>query len=490
MRGLRGHPGLLHSVSLTLLIIIVRPLIPASLVIEDNVMAEARNLRNMTMAQTPLLGDENTPLHQAPGSGTGFGSATPQHQVAFTPNPLATPMYSGTNNISNTPREDPTAIAGTPLRTPVRDNLSINTADDAYGTGSAPPGRRHESAALRALKAGFKNLPEPENNFEIIVPEDDEEEAADDLEVTTEDAAERDERMRKLQEKAEREALARRSQAVKLNLPRPPNVDVDQLLKDLSTSEDGEVDEAQRLVNVELVRLMRHDSVAYPLPGTSLPGGTVSSYEMPPDDAISAALSEIHLEFAGSLGFPNANREQVREGIFALSKAELDQGVLWAHDEGELIRHMTSGASDSERLSDDERARVYNTVLDEKRTTMTKDASKAFKTERKLGVTLGGYQGRSAALGKRITEAFSGLQQAKLEYESFSRLKTNESAVGPRRVAALKEEVERLEQRERMLQGRYAELDAERREAQERLDAMEERIMAEAEALNEASLAE
>jgi pre-mRNA-splicing factor CDC5/CEF1 len=105
-------------------------------------------------------------------------------------------------------------------------------------------------------------------------------------------------------------------------------------------------------------------------------------------------------------------------------------------------------------------------------------------------VTLGGYQGRSAALGKRITEAFSGLQQAKLAYESFSRLGTNESAVGPRRVAALKEEVERLEQRKRMLQGRYTELDAERREAQERLDAVEERIVAEAEALNEASLAE
>jgi hypothetical protein len=134
---------------------------------------------------------------------------------------------------------------------------------------------------------------------------------------------------------------------------------MDQLLKGLSISEDGEMDEAQRLVNVELVRIMRRNSIAHPLPGTSLPGGTVSSYEMPPDNAIAAALSEIHLEFVGSLGFPNANWEQVRESIVALSKAELDQGMYWAHDQGELIWHMTSWAPLD---SDNERTTIYNAV--------------------------------------------------------------------------------------------------------------------------------
>jgi hypothetical protein len=46
---------------------------------EDNVMMEARNLHNMTIAQTPLLGDENTPIHVGPGGGTGFEGATPRH---------------------------------------------------------------------------------------------------------------------------------------------------------------------------------------------------------------------------------------------------------------------------------------------------------------------------------------------------------------------------------------------------------------------------
>jgi len=40
--------------------------------LEDSIMMEARNLRNMTMAQTPLLGEENTPLHAPSSGGTGF----------------------------------------------------------------------------------------------------------------------------------------------------------------------------------------------------------------------------------------------------------------------------------------------------------------------------------------------------------------------------------------------------------------------------------
>ena len=78
-------------------------------------MAEARNLRNMVTAQTPLLGDENTPLHQTGVSGTGFESATPRHQVSFTPNPLATPYWAtNPSNVRATPQES-SQLGITPL---------------------------------------------------------------------------------------------------------------------------------------------------------------------------------------------------------------------------------------------------------------------------------------------------------------------------------------------------------------------------------------
>jgi pre-mRNA-splicing factor CDC5/CEF1 len=474
---------------------IVSPLIPFS--IEDTVLMEARNLRNMSIAQTPLLGDENTPLHVSSAGGTGFEGATPRHHVPFTPNPLATPMRSDASDVGATPRTDgkPGFAAATPLRTPMRDNLSINPEGFASVTETPRDQRLRVTSVKQALKAGFMSLPKPENNFELLVPEDEDEDGQSmDASLSEEDAAERDARLKRLREAEEAAALARRTQAVKLDLPRPANVDVADLLQRLNVDEGDEpgFQRAHQLINTELAQLLRHDSIAYPLPGTSLPGGTMSSYEIPDDDDVEAAKSAIHLELASTVGFPNANPDQLRDGLLSLSKAEaIDDCSSWATVRQQLRYDASSQLwVDPESLSFQQRVEGYTALLDESRELMAKDASKVAKAEKKLGVTLGGYQARSSALSKRITDAFGDLQKTKVEYDSFSRLHVNESAVGPRRVAALKEEVEKLERREKLLQERYAELEFERRESQSRVSALEEKMMAEAEALNEASLAE
>lgn len=461
---------------------------------DDNVMSEARNLRNMSMAQTPLLGDENTPLHVGPAGGTGFEGATPHHQVAFTPNPLATPLHGGVLDISATPRGSEKSISATPLRTPIRDNLSINPSDTYSAIGDTPREQRlRNESAKRALKAGFLSLPKPENNFELLVPEDEEEEAEHSNGIVEEDAAERDARLKRRQEEEQRKALARRSQAVQLGLPRPANVDLERLLEDLSISEPESTDgKAQRLIDLELAQLLQHDSIAHPVPGTSRPGGTKSSYVMPSDDDLAAAKFQVHVELASSLGFPDASEVQIREGLVALSKLEeLDDTGSWAHIRQQLAFDASSRTWVApSQLTFDERVAGYTAQLEDSRDLMAKEASKASKSEKKLGVTLGGYQARSKVIAQRITNAFDGLQNTKVDLESFSRLRTNESAAGPRRVLGLKEEVEKLERREKMLQQRYAELDSERKESEARVAALEERIMLEAEALNEAALAE
>ncbi|KAJ6547279.1 pre-mRNA splicing factor component-domain-containing protein [Mycena capillaripes] len=455
---------------------------------QDNVMAEARNLRNMSMAQTPLLGDENTPLHVGPGGGTGFEGATPRHQVAFTPNPLATPLRADGLDASATPRAG--GVSATPLRTPMRDNLSINP-EGFTPVGDTPREQRlRTNSAKRALKAGFMSLPAPENNFELLVPEEeDEEDTVNGTALSEEDAAERDAKLKRLREEAERKALARRSQAVQRGLPRPANVDVDGLLQRLNI--DGEDSEAQRLINKELAELLEHDAIAHPIPGTSRAGGTLSTYEMPADDDVDAAKTLIHLELASAVGFTNTSPEQLREGLLALAKVEtVEETVSWAFTRQQLTY-------DSERkiwvepttLSAEDRVAGYTALLEESRELMAKEAAKAAKAEKKLSVVLGGYLSRSEALSKRITDAFDELQKTKVDYESFSRLRMNESAVGPRRLEALKEEVEKLERRERHLQERYSELEGERRDAQERVQALEEKMMDDAEALNEAQLA-
>ncbi|KAF9227194.1 hypothetical protein BS17DRAFT_775092 [Gyrodon lividus] len=458
---------------------------------QDNVMTEARNLRNMTIAQTPLLGDENTPLHVGSGGGTGFEGATPRHQVAFTPNPLATPLHNGIGgDVSATPR----GVGATPLRTPMRDNLSINPTTGIITGDETPREQRlRADSAKRALKAGFMSLPKPENNFELLVPEDEEEEEEGQGPVIEEDATERDARLKRIREEEERRALARRSQVVQQGLPRPARVDIAQLMQDLTIGEeDEELSDARKLINAELGSLLLHDSIAHPLPGTNVPGGTVSTYEMPPDDDLALAKSEVHVELATSIGFPNATESQLKEGLITLSKnEEYDESVSWAHVRQRLAFNSTTRTwVDPESLSLEDRIAGYYSVLGECREQMAKEANKASKSEKKLGITLGGYQARNKALAKRVTDAFDELIKTKLDYDSFSKLAANESAAGPRRVETLKEEVEILARRERLLQERYAELDGERRDAELRVATLEERIMAEAEAFNEAALAE
>lgn len=450
-------------------------------------MTEARNLRNMTIAQTPLLGDENTPLHVGANGGTGFEGATPHHQVAFTPNPLATPLHGGAPDGLATPR----GVGATPLRTP-RDNLSINPATGMVTGGETPREQRlRVDSAKRALKVGFMNLPKPENNFELLVPEDEDEEQMSGPTVE-EDAAERDARLKRMREEEERRILARRSKAVQLGLPRLARVDVAQLMQNLNIGDGGELTDARRMINSELVSLLLHDSIAHPLPGTNLPGGTVSTYEMPDDDDLAQANSQIHLELATTIGFPDATELQLKEGLLTLTNnEEQDESISWAHVRQRLaFDNNTRRWVDPDTLTLDERIAGYTALLDECREQISKEASKAAKIEKKLGITLGGYKARNEALAKRVTNAFGELAKNHLDHVSFSRLAEHESAAGPRRVETLKEEVEILQRRERLLQEKYAELDRERRDAASRVAALEDKIMAEAEALNEAALAE
>jgi len=48
---------------------------------------------------------------------------------------------------------------------------------------------------------------------------------------------------------------------------------------------------------------------------------------MPPDDYVSKAKAEVHLELCEGLGFPGASADHVRNGVFAMATAD------WYSDE-------------------------------------------------------------------------------------------------------------------------------------------------------------
>ncbi|KAG9019651.1 Pre-mRNA-splicing factor cef1 [Tulasnella sp. 427] len=453
---------------------------------EDNVLAEALALRNMNNLQTPLLGDENTPLH---AGGGGFESATPRHQVAFTPNPLATPLHRQEDG-SATPR-GALGVGATPLRTPMRDGLNLNASDGVSRIGDTPREiKMHANAAKRSLQVGFASLPKPKNDFELDVESmgptiEDEDE---DQSLAEEDASERDARIKRRKEEEERKALARRSLVVQRGLPRPVNVDEHALLTTLSTvpEPDPSLKKARSLVDRELVALVQHDTIAHPLPGTQYPGSTESAYVHPDDADLALARVMVHAEVANALGFPNANEDQIKRGIILFAAEEdVDPDAKdWASTRSKLVYDASSKTwVDPQSLSDAERISGLAALLEDQKEQMGAEASKAAKSEKKLGKLLGGYQARWAGLSKRMTNAFEEINKTQIELESFQMLSITEAAAAPRRVQALSEEVERLERRERTLQERYRDLDYERRDVQARIAEKEDRIMAEAEAM-------
>ncbi|GAA6051475.1 hypothetical protein JCM3770_004550 [Rhodotorula araucariae] len=462
----------------------------------DNVMAEARNLRNLTAQQTPLLGEENTPLHELHGR-TGFEGATPRGQVAATPNPLATPFRgAGGADPSATPAS---SVGATPLRTPMRDSLSIND-ENASQYGLTPRDERHRLHDVkRQLRAGFSALPQPKNEFELVLPEEEDEVAeGESAEVAAamriEDRTEREARLKHLREVEEQKELARRSQAVKRGLPRPAEVDAAALLAqlDLETqdadapapAQDKWRREAERAVTIEMIRLLEHDAVAYPVAGSRRAGGGKAKLVFIADEELAAARKLVHDEVAQAAGLPGASDKVLRRAV-ALAPDEFDK--LWRPSYERLAYDArTNRYVDKEALSDAERITGFRALIEQNRDRMASESAKAAKVEKRLGQTLGGYVARSKALAGKLAEGHDELVRTRIELESFARLANNEESAVVRRVEALRDEVDKLERRERDGQARFKELldlqESLKRECQE----ME---LLEAEALNERALA-
>ncbi|GAA5854168.1 hypothetical protein JCM8547_008252 [Rhodosporidiobolus lusitaniae] len=458
----------------------------------DNVMAEARNLRNLTAQQTPLLGEENTPMHELHGR-SGFEGATPRGQVAATPNPLATPFRPGQADVGATPLS---SVGATPLRTPMRDSLSIND-ENASQFGATPREERHRlNDVKRQLRAGFSSLPQPKNDFELLLPED-EEEAAESAEVSEamriEDRSEREAKLKELREIEEKKELERRSQAVKRGLPRPVEVDAAALLAQLDleaqdpdspSSDDKARREAERLVTVEMIRLLEHDATLYPPAGSKRVGGGKSTLPRIADEDLAAARKAVHDEIAQAVGLPGAS-EAVLKRTIRLSTEEFNKS--WQPSYERLaFDARTNRYVDRESLRTDERIAGLRAQIEANRDKMASESAKAAKMEKRLGQVLGGYVVRSKNLAGKLNEGYDELARTRIELESFARLAMNEEGAMVRRTEALREEVEKLERKERDGQAKFREmLDLKERIERE----VQEMEMQEAELLNEQALA-
>ena len=230
---------------------------------QDKILQEAQNIMALQNTDTPLKGGLNTPLHN---DGGDFSGVTPARQAAATPNTvLTTPFRTKEGQVGLTPSQTPGG--STPGSTPVRDKLAINTADSLDEWQSGTPGgvdQSRENAAV--LRMGLASLPAPKNDYEIVVPEDNEDgaEMGDDSSTMIEDQSDVDNRKIEAARQAAEAALAKRSSAVKRDLPRPVEVN-HAVLRPLNSDPPlNELQKAEELIKREMILMLHHDCLETP----------------------------------------------------------------------------------------------------------------------------------------------------------------------------------------------------------------------------------
>ncbi|KAL8822924.1 MAG: hypothetical protein Q9191_006353, partial [Dirinaria sp. TL-2023a] len=299
---------------------------------EDHIANEIRNIRALTETQSSLLGGENTPLHEGSGS-TGFDSVTPRRQVVSTPNPMATPMRQAGGGVGATPMRTPMGPGATPMRTP-RDNFAINQDDPGSMQlvgGTPREVKLREQSKRNQLQSQFASLPRPkETEWELELPEE-RPETDSQVELSEEDAAERDRRNQVLREAAEAAEFSRRTQVLQRALPRPAIVDVGALMKTAS----GVSDAGERAIAQEMALLIANDAFKYPTPGSKIQGSS-RPLEIFDDDTLAKARLEVAMEMQADEhgkdqeGFESAwaelhNESSALPGLSSYGEDEVDE---------------------------------------------------------------------------------------------------------------------------------------------------------------------
>lgn len=413
---------------------------------DDRVANEIANIRAMKETQSALLGGENTPLHEG-ASSTGFDGMTPRKQDTATPNPMATPMANGAGATPGRPGQ-------TPMRTP-RDVYALNNDDGSFNVGATPRDIRMRDKAVKSqLRSGLTSLPKPKDTeWDFEIPED-QQEVFQTEELTEEDAAERDRRLRERREAEEALELRRRTQVMQRDLPRPVQINLSAMIKQAEKISNP----AAALIAKEAATLMATDASKYPLPGAQIKGKPVP---LPLIDDASLANARLMIL---SETKPLPNPEEIQETFEGRAQNSILLGLGCYNDDEEEQNAAMRTAFDVSYFRIPIHAHDTNNIKVVQDSIMA-SAEQGTKLEKKLGLHLGGYQKRQKMLRDKVGDAAEALDKAHNALAGFRTLAISEDVAINRRLDSLREEVSHISRREREAQDEY-------RKARDELDSL------------------
>lgn len=434
----------------------------------DAIMMEAENLARLRESQTPLLGGDNPELHPS-----DFSGVTPKKRDVQTPNPMLTPLTTPgatglTPRIGMTPSRDGNSFGMTPKGTPIRDELHINEEMDMHD--SAKLELRRQAELKRNLRMGLSGLPEPKNEYEVVVhpePEDTEE---------PEEKIEEDMSDRIAREKAEEEAryqalLRKRSKVLQRELPRPPAASVELIRRSLMRADEDkssfapptDIEQADELVRKELLSLLEHDNAKYPLNDKEQKKGAKRSANVVP---VIEDFEQEELKEAGSFIEEEAQYLRVAMG----HQEETLDDFVEAHTTclNDLMYFPTRSAYGLSSVAGTvEKLAALQNEFDNVKRRMDDDNKKAQRLEKKIDVLTHGYKMRADKLKTQIELTFKQMNTAGTELDCFLALQRQEKLAASFRIKGLWEEVQKQKELEKTLQKRYGDLVAELERAQQ-----------------------
>ncbi|KAI3735519.1 hypothetical protein L6452_15020 [Arctium lappa] len=432
---------------------------------QDAIMMEAENQARLRLSQTPLLGGENPDLHPS-----DFSGVTPKKKDIQTPNPMLTPSatpggVSLTPRIGMTPSRDGHAFGVTPKGTPIRDELHINEEMEMHD--SAKLELRRQADMRRNLRSGLTGLPQPKNEYQIVVqpaPEDNEEQ---------EEKMEEDMSDRIAREKAEEEArlqalLKKRSKVLQRELPRPPAGSLDLIKNSLIRADEDKssfvpptlIEQADEMIRKELLSLLEHDNVKYPLDeklekdkkkGSKRAGGksvSVPAIEEFDEDELKEADQMIKEE-AKFLSEAMGHKDEDIDEFVEAHRTCLNDIMYFPTRNG---YGLSSVAGNMEKLA------AFQEEFENVKKRMDDDTRKAQRLEQKIKLLTNGYQMRAAKIWSQVEATFKQMDTAGTEYECFQALQRQEQLAASNRINSIWEDVQKQKELEKTLQTRYGDL--------------------------------
>ncbi|KAH8262497.1 hypothetical protein KR026_008848 [Drosophila bipectinata] len=432
----------------------------------DRIMQEAQNLMALTHTETPLKGGLNTPLHESDFSGVlpkGAAIATPNTVIATpfrtqreggggaTPGGFLTPS---TGALVPAKEGSGGAVTNTPAF--VRDKLSINPENSMAVTETPAMYKNYQKQLKSSLREGLSTLPAPRNDYEIVVPEQEDNEPMDaSSEPAVEDQADVDARILADQEARRKIELEKRSQVIQRSLPRPTEVNTKILRPQSEKQNLSEQQQAEELIKHEMITMQLYDSVKDPVPGQSQQKleqlqsyFKANPYEEITKDELAVAKQMLADEM-------EVVKERMGHGelpldVYAQVWQECLGQVLYLPSQHRYTR--ANLASKKDRLESAEKR------LEQNRRHMAKEAKRCGKIEKKLKILTGGYQARAQVLTKQLQDTYAQIEQNSVSLSTFRFLGEQEAIAVPRRLESLQEDVRRQMDREKELQRKYSSL--------------------------------